>query len=460
MSVISPASISKLRVGLIAEVTRGTTPSTPAYQLVPIRDLGFESTKNFAASAVIRSDRQPASSVGGVTGAQGTIPSILATEVGLRTLWESALNGAWAQVTPPTLSVSFVAASSKISRASGSWLTIALATRLDLGDLVAVIGSANNQSTITEPATAGDTTLTLASTAMFNSDGGYAYFTANTQWIKYTGKTVSTLTGVTWGIAQSTAANEADNAVIVPGHSVTAITAADVTFGTETVVDEAAVSCTFVTTSKLLLPGSTRKFFSIEQGMTDVAKYETYKGQEVNTVAVNIPTSGECTCDFGLIGTDSALGAVAGATYTATGGELPMSGSASNSNLLFNGAAFTSCIESLAFNLNNDLSPVNGVGSSVACAIAQGTVDGTISFNVYYVDETLQDYFKDETRFALTATAASVDGDRIRFTWPRLVFTQLPKTRSGSVIAEAAQARMEYDMTTGYSLWLRQQLYA
>jgi len=440
------ASISRLRLSSVIEVTRGTTPANPPYAILPIRRGSSASVqKAFERSSLIRSDRQGGQQIGGTASNQARLSMPLLREDGFMQWMRSALSNVEA-VVDLAGSFSFTSGSKTMSRAAGSFLTDPIADRLNVGDVCYITGTTNNQSTLTGAHDASQTTFTVASTAAFDASGA---FRVDTEIITYTGKTGTTFTGCTRGAAETTAASHSNGAAVIPIRRITAITATDVTFGNNTVVTEAALAVTVVTLTKLLLPGTSRKFYSLEQFGGDINVFEIFKGVEANTAAFTVPTSGEVGVEFGLIGTRYALGQVSGSTYAATLGNTPAAASAAGSSLLIDGATINSCVESLNFNINNNRAAKFGVGEQFACFVEEGDFDVDLSLVIYWVDATLQTKFQNETRFALALLNVDQNaGHKFRHTFPRLVPTQAPKGESGQTITEQLSAFAEYDPVT------------
>ena len=445
-----PASISRLRQAIVTEVTRGTTPSNPPYTVLPIRRGSFgQVTKQFERSTLIRSDRQGGQQIGGVAGNDARLSLPLLREAGFLTLLESAMSGVSALVDLGG-TFSFVSGTKKMNRAAGSFLTDPIADRLSVGDLVYVTGTASNQSTITGAHDAVQTTFTVGSTTAFDASGA---FKVNNEIITYTSKNATQFLGCTRGAGETTASSHSNGNPVYPIRRITVIDATDVTFGGNTVVTESAVAVTVITLTKLLLPGTTRKFFTLEQFAGDINVYEIFKGVEANTVNFTMPTSGEIGTEFGMVGTKYAIGQVAGSTYAALLGNTPAAASAIGSQLLVDGAVLPSCIESINFNINNNRSLKYGVGEQFACFVEEGDFDIDLSFAVYWVDTALQLKFQNETRFALSVLAVDQSlGHKFRFTFPRLVFTQAPKGESGQTIVEQLNAFGELDAATNSKL--------
>src|SRR5262249_81983 len=445
-----PASISRLKHSVVAEVTRGTTPTNPPYTILPIRRGSFgQVTKQFERSTLIRSDRQGGQQIGGVAGNDARISLPLIREAGFLTLLESAMSGVSA-VVDLAGTFSFVSGTKTMNRAAGSFLTDPIVDRLNVGDLCYITGTVSNQTTLTGAHDATQTTFTVGSTAAFHASGAVR---VDSEIITYTGKTGTTLTGCVRGAAETTAASHSTGVNVIPIRRITAITATDVTFGNNTIVTEAALAVTVITLTKLLSPGTTRKFFTLEQNAGDINVFEIFKGIESNTANFTMPTSGEIGVEFGMLGTKYALGQVAGSTYAALLGNTPAAASAIGSQLLVDGVTLNSCIESINFNINNNRALKYGVGEQFACFVQEGDFDVDMSFAVYWVDTALQAKFQNETRFSLLVLSIDQNaGHKFRFSFPRLVLTQAPKGESGQTIVEQLNAFAELDPATNAKL--------
>ncbi len=456
MSAINPASKARLQISAIAEVTRGTTPTTPGYTVLPTREgSSLNLTKQFQESSLIRSDRSPSPSIGGVYSDDGSILMPLIKEEGFLMFLESALSAARAALSHSAISVSFTSGTKKMTRATGSWLTEAPATRFEIGDLVFAAGTANQKTTLNNGGSVGtsDTTFTLTASTAFTTTGGYLKI--DSEIIKYSGISANVVTVTQRGACGTTAATHTDATTVLPGRTITAISALDITFGNDTVVTESAVSTTFTTNVTYFPTGTTRKFFSVEEQFADITYFENYQGVEVNTFNTTFPTSGEIDVEFGMVGLSSTQGQVAGSTYTATAGKTPAAASITGSSLSVNGTTFVSCVENLTANLNNQRAAKFGVGNASACFVEEGVRQYELSFQAYLVDGSQRTLYQNETRFSLSVVGVSADLDRVGFFWPRLVYTGDTKQVSGQTIAESLTARAEYDSTTGIDFYMR-----
>ncbi|MEP7340430.1 MAG: phage tail tube protein [Acidobacteriota bacterium] len=455
MSIIAPASVFQQKVSAVLESAAGTTPASPAYNILPISNgFGMEVVKQFEQASIIRPDLEPGARVGGVSGVEGRIPMAILNEAGFRMWLESGLGGTFTAVAF-TIAVAWNSGAKTATRASGSFLTDPIANRFRIGDTVFPAGTASNQSTLSAGIDAVVTTIPVTSITPYNAGGGVVKIASTGEIIKYTAASAGNLTGCTRGWAKTTAAAALSGAVPLPGRTITAISALVLTFSDTGIQTEASVSTTFTANTKILVPGLIRKYFSIENNFQDIATFRRYMGCETNTIQGKIPTSGEATVEFGVLGLQYAITQAASSTYIPTLGSTPAAGSQALSTLLVNGAAFNSCVENIDFNLNNNKARRNGIGSQFACFIGQGKRTMDLNFSVYLVDNVLQGYFQAETRIGLESVAAAAPpagytvGDQYRFNWPQLCITKAAAGESQETIAESIQASAEISTATG-----------
>lgn len=456
------ASIAKRSVAFTAESTRGTTPSNPPYTYNRVRrGTTFQIDKQFEQSDEVRSDREPGTRVGGVSGWSGNINSFLVRETFLDQLLRSTLSADFAAIAPSAITGTFAASGDTFTRASGSFFTTA-GNRFEVGDLVFAAGTANNQTqlngAIASTTATSITVDTVDATTITNSTG---YIKIDNEIMQFTARTSTTFT-VVRGALGTTAATHLDNAPVLIGRTITALTSTVMTFANDVVVDEASISTTFTTTTQVLVPGTTRYFGTFEQKFSDLnggsGYYEVFKGGEVNTAQFNMPTSGQINIDFTLLGTRYATGQVSGSTYTSAAGRTPFAASVAGSAIYVDGSAPTACVTNMQFTVNNNRALKYGVGEQFACFVEEGTRQVDATFGLYLVDLSNQTLFQAETRFRLLVTAVSADGDEYDIVFPRMVFTALPRGEDGESFVENASASAEYDSTAGTAFYIRKRV--
>lgn len=457
------ASRAKRSVAFVAEVTRGTTPASPAYTYNRVRSgTTFQVDKQFEQSDEIRSDREPGARVGGVSSWTGTINSFLVRETFLDQLLKSTLSGDFAAVAPSAITGDWAASGKTFTRASGSFYTSA-ANRFEVGDVLFAGGTANNQTqlngAVASTTSTSVTVDTVDATTIANTTG---YIKIDNEIMAFTGRTSTTFTGLTRGALGTTATTHLDNAPVLIGRTITAMTSTVLTFGNDLVVNESAISTTFTCTTQVLVPSTTRYFGTFEQKFGDLNSgsgyYEIYKGGEVNTAQFQMPTSGQINIDFALLGTRYATGQVASSTYTAAAGRTPFAASVSGSSITIDGSAPAGCITNFQFTVNNNRAIKFGVGEQYGCFVEEGTRQIDATFGLYLVDLSNQAIFQAETRFRLKTVAVSADGDQYDIIFPRLVMTALPRAEDGETFVENCSASAEYDSTALTAFYIRKRV--
>jgi hypothetical protein len=168
-----------------------------------------------------------------------------------------------------------------------------------------------------------------------------------------------------------------------------------------------------------------------------------------------LPTTGEVTIDFELVGTKFSTGQVSGSTYTEPAGRTPFAASTEGAELLIESSVPNTCITNFTFSVNNNRARKNGVGEKFACFVEQGKREIEASLSLYLVDSTFQDYYQNNTRFRMHATTVSADGDKFHFIFPRLLITDLPRQVDGETFVEAAACSAEKDTTAGTAFYVR-----
>lgn len=438
------ASNSRIKISIIPEVTRGTTPSNPAYKDLPIHESSFfQANRTFERSGILKSNRMGGKQVGGTKTAEGAVTLSLVMEDSIQDIFESALSGVFAAVTL-AVSGSFDGTTKKFTRGSGDFTADPAANKLQVGDKVAVAGSASNQTTLNGALNSSDTTITVTATTAFSNSGAAKI---DNEWITYTGKTGTTLTGVTRGAFGTAAASHSSGAAVIPVREITVISATELTFANDTVVTEASFSATITSNRKRILAGITRKFFSAAQQFTDINLKEFFVGEELNTLTINVPTTGEVTMEAALIGVGFGDVEPGGATYVATKGRTPMAGSVPGSSLLQDGSTLLG-VRDVTINIDNGRAAFFQVGSDSAYGVGEGDFDATIGLNIYLADAVQATKFRNGTRFSLLAKAKDQDdGHEYWFEFPRLVYQEAPKAPDNTVVIQQGSAFAEEDPT-------------
>lgn len=408
--LIAPASRSRKRIAQVVETNRGETPSSASYKIIPHLDsTALNQTQTFERSGEVKSNRQGGKQVGGTIQSGGPIAVPMKNDPAIRELLESAMSAAFTNV--------------------------------------------------------------VASGAGGNPDG-FAFTT--TTITRTTGSFINDGWQVGDQILVSGATTPGNNIVAADLIKVTAVAALILTLsGGLTTAEAFAAGTTATSRSYYLKAGTTRKFFTHEVTYLDLSPvvFEYFRGMEVNTLSITIPTSGEVTGEFGMIGLIGLItntefdrsNNLSGTTTTGTGtraaaaGTVAFAGSVAGS-ALDRGGSLAPEVESLTININNNRGAKFAVGQNTAAFVEEGDFDVEFTFALYFRDKGVQEDYLNGTRTSLKVTVKDQqDGHAMVMEFPTVVFTQGPKGLSGQAYVQNMTAFAEESAThlTKMRLWVQ-----
>jgi len=516
--LINPATTSRKRVCQVKEVTRGVTPTNPAWKTLPIlEDTNLDSGRTFERSAQIKSNRMGGQQIGGTQSVGGPIALPVKNDTSLRDLLESAFSGTFAA---PTLNgaVAGLAFATNGTNASGTILFTANPTAGDtvtINDVMFTFSA--NPALITDVAIGAATTNTVDNLVAVLS----AYYEASVKLARYSKVSTSTLkveyktagtagnaftlafalvgqgqlnggaaatsgTGTLTGGAGTpdritdsalrlrTTGFRAGQRITVTGSTTTGnnqtykITAV-ATDGSWMELDrdiataEAFASGTTMTSNAMMLKaGVTRPTFTHEVAYLDLTPvvYEYYRGNEVNDGSIEMPTSGEATITMNMVGTDHLTTLTSfplgSGTRAAVEDEVSMAGSVSGATVIRDYAE-TFDAESVTVTFNNNREAKYGTGSELPRFVDQGDFDSEIQASIYFTSPALRFKFLAGTRMNIAVQLEEQrDGDRLLIEYPRAVVTAAPKGKSGNAVTEQVTWFAEEDPVQGTKalVWL------
>ncbi len=177
---------------------------------------------------------------------------------------------------------------------------------------------------------------------------------------------------------------------------------------------EAALCGTWAT--NVLKAGTTRRSFTIQRKFADLAtpEFHTYKGCEINSMALSVSPNAMVGCTFGVVGKDLTLGtaAITGSTFGADAGMVPFD---SFTGSISEGGSSIATVTSVEFTLENGIEPLFSVGSQTTNrpSIGRSRVTGTLT--TYFDSKTLYEKFLNETSSSITLTLTDLDGNSYEF---------------------------------------------
>lgn len=216
----------------------------------------------------------------------------------------------------------------------------------------------------------------------------------------------------------------------------------------------AASTWTIAVQGRKLTTGVQQRSFSIEQYYPDIDVAETFLGCRIGEMQVSLPPTGMATVSFGVQGvnmlntTGAAAPVFANPTAAAATGIL----AGVNGSLSVAGAP-SALITQLDFTVSNNLNSQPVVGANTVPEIFYGrtVVNGTLS--AYFADQTLLNYFLNETEIALAAQLDDANGtDFMAFRMNRVKLMGATKTvgPDGGVILQSPFQSLLSSGQTGF----------
>lgn len=139
-------------------------------------------------------------------------------------------------------------------------------------------------------------------------------------------------------------------------------------------------------TADVLKVGTTDYQFSIEKEFEDISKFIGFKGMRVGQMSLSLAYGAIATGTFTFAGNGSTTPTVSdvglGSTTPATSTPI-LNGSSDVSSVKINGVTTDICISSLTLDVNNNLRPINCIGSVAPTNQAKGSASVTGSVEVY-----------------------------------------------------------------------------
>jgi hypothetical protein len=181
--------------------------------------------------------------------------------------------------------------------------------------------------------------------------------------------------------------------------------------------------------------------------------YERFLGCVINTMTIDLPTTGGATANFGILGRSMQVAATASALDDTapfpTG--IPMAGSADASEAFINAVPLIG-LASATINTTNNAETKFAVGSSSADHVTLGDFDATADLTIYYRGPEQTNHYIAEDRVDIRIRLANSAGETMDFRLPEAVFTTADKGNDGPSMTEAITAFGELDAFEGTKL--------
>lgn len=175
-------------------------------------------------------------------------------------------------------------------------------------------------------------------------------------------------------------------------------------------------------TANVLKQGTTPKFFTIEEGFTDIGQYQVGRGFMIDTLNLSLKPEAIVTGSFGLVGKSASI---LGAT------SLDSDPTAANDNEVFDaftgsineGGASSAIVTALDLSLKNGLESKAALFQEDAARIGVGRANLTGNASLYFTSADMANKFLNETESSLEFVLTDPAGNSYTWTIPRLKYT-------------------------------------
>lgn len=217
---------------------------------------------------------------------------------------------------------------------------------------------------------------------------------------------------------------------INPSNYLTAISVGVSTIEVEpgTISTTATASATIRTLGQKISLGNTYRSFTVERWLSDLTKYQAFKGCRINQMSLSVPASGMVTVTFGIMGQSGTAfsGTSLASSYTDAVQTTPF---AAVNGELYEGGAVLGFVTAAEITLNNNMASPQVVGANVVPDILYGRfADVTGSITVLFTSETMHAKFINETESTLLLriqdqSTLDSTADFINIILPRIKYT-------------------------------------
>jgi hypothetical protein len=430
------SSSNRSALSYVLEVTKGTTPATPAFKAIRNTSDTLGYTPNRVDSAEIRADRQRTDTILTDFTAAGNV-GIELSFAAYDDFIEAAFQGTWAK--KPAIVVA--TAATEISAVSTTTLTVAssLGTPYKAGMLVLTTGLPNaaNNNILSRVASSTGTTVVFPA-ASFTAETAAIPVAAAARVIGFqgvAGDITATATGLgstlldftTLGLnvgewiksGGDAAGNQFATAACNGWMRTSSITATAINcdiLPAGWTTDAGATKTIQVFNGDLLTTGTLQRAFSFERQQQDLAAppYELFKGCQVDKLSLTFKAAAIITGSFDVMGLTGVASTTrtAGATDVLAPAYGVMNASSNIGRLMEGGSVTTAFIETLGFDLSNNLARETAIGTIGAVNVRDGEIALTGAISAYFTDLNLLNKVLGDTATSLMLRCGRLDGNR------------------------------------------------
>lgn len=253
------------------------------------------------------------------------------------------------------------------------------------------------------------------------SSFGVTPTTGDSQELRFTGESLKF--GITTETSQEIRSDRQIADLIQTGAESSGDVNFELSYGTYDDLLEAALGGTW--DADKVTNGTAAKFFSVEQGFTDINQHILFKGMSVNSFNLEFSIDSIITGSVGFMGAESIRddeSQMPGTPQPTTSTEV-MDSVSGFAELMVDGNAFPCGVSRVSLNIDAALRAQKALGKLGACAINIGTLNITGEIVVYFSDGALYDKYIKNEDLSLTWTVQDKTGNKYKFNLPRIKFS-------------------------------------
>ena len=175
---------------------------------------------------------------------------------------------------------------------------------------------------------------------------------------------------------------------------------------------------------KDLINGVEQRSYEVEQGFTDILEFFRFSGMRLGTWESNVSAGEILNGSFGFQGTsvEAQSDTEYGTAYTPANTTPVMNATSNVGSIIKDGVPLTTCIQSLAFTIDNNLRSQMCIGNKFPSGIGYGRqlISGTL--NAYFEDLSLYNEMLNHEDVSLEFQVTDINGRSMKFEFPRVKF--------------------------------------
>lgn len=190
---------------------------------------------------------------------------------------------------------------------------------------------------------------------------------------------------------------------------------------------EALLSGAFST--DVLVPGSTRKSFTIEEGSLDIGQYRKFSGAMVNSLSLTIPLQGFTQATWNIMAQGHAISntSLDNSITAATEGVPYFHGVA----LINEGGSSSGIVSDITLKIDNGLAAMYALGNTAPVDFSQSWISVTGQLTAYWADAVMYNKFVNADDSSLDVILQDAAGNSLEINLPNIQYSGATKSISG-----------------------------